>query len=435
MKFRRSARTAALALLLLLLISTPVGVSAQTSSSADTQAMRRMMDGAGFKRAAAAMDADHDRWVRDIVAITEIPAPPFKEAERARAFASLLREAGLPETAIDAEGNVLALRRGTAGGKVVVVSAHLDTVFPEGTPVKVRHEGDRLYAPGVGDDSTGLATLLTMARAMDAAGLRTERDVLFVGTVGEEGAGDLRGVRHRFTKGAYKDRIGAFLSLDGGELGRVTTAAVGSKRYRVTFKGPGGHSYGAFGIVNPMAAMGAATAEFYKTQVPTAPKVTYSVSLVGGGTSVNAIPSEAWMEVDMRSPDPTELAKLERRFLEVVDAAAAAENAARSTAPGRVTAEKKVIGDRPAGATPPTAAIVRHVVAAHAVLGLPLEQAASSTDSNVPMSLGVPAITLTRAAEGGRAHAPDEWVGIAKGPNQQVKVLALATILAVAGHR
>lgn len=435
MKHTRNAPVSnlALAALAAALVLAPPMARAQTAGQSAT--VRQLMSGAAFKRATAALEIDHDRWVQDIVTLTEIPAPPFKEAERARAFAGMLREAGLTDAAVDEVGNVLALRRGTgaAGRPVVVVSAHLDTVFPEGTDVKVRREGDRLYAPGVGDDSTGLATLLAMARAMKAADVRTQRDILFVGTVGEEGAGDLRGVRHLFSKGAYAGRIGAFFSLDGGELGRVTTGAVGSKRYRATFKGPGGHSYGAFGIVNPMAALGAATAEFYRTPVPTTPKTTFAVSVIGGGTSVNAIPTEGWMEVDMRSSDPGELAKLEGRFLQVVDAAAAAENTARSTGPGVVTVEKTLIGDRPAGRTAPGADIIGHVAAAHAVLGIPLEQGDSSTDSNIPMSLGVPAITLTRAAEGGRAHAPDEWVGVAKAPSHKVKVLALATVLATAG--
>jgi tripeptide aminopeptidase len=224
-----------------------------------------------FKAAVATLDAQHDRIVADTIAITEIEAPPFKEEKRARAYAEMLRAHGLSDVEIDAEGNAMGLRRGTgpAGGPLVVIAAHLDTVFPEGTNVKVRREGTRLHAPGVGDDSHALAVLLGYVRALDAAKIRTKRDILFVGNVGEEGPGDLRGVRYLFTKGKYKDRIAAFFSMDGLEAASVTYGAVGSRRYRVTFKGPGGHSYSAFGIVNPMAAMAAAVVEMNRIQPTT----------------------------------------------------------------------------------------------------------------------------------------------------------------------
>ena len=264
-------------------------------------------------------------------------SPPFKEQERARAFADMLRKRGL-DAQIDAEGNVLALRKGTLAGPVVVVSAHLDTVFPEGTDVTVKRDGTKLRAPGVGDDSTGLATLLSLVDAMNAGKVRTRSDILFVGDVGEEGLGDLRGVRYLFTKGEYKDRIRAFFSLDGSGLESMTTGGTGSKRYRITFKGPGGHSYGAFGIVNPLVPLATMVSELYKLGVPTNPKTTYSASVIGGGTSVNAIPNEVWVEVDMRSASAAELAKLEGQFLDLVPRAVAAENGARSTSAGKVSA-------------------------------------------------------------------------------------------------
>ena len=263
-------------------------------------AVRRIVASPSYRAAATALDAGHDQWVADIVTITEVPAPPFKEQARAKVFADMLRARGL-EPSIDSEGNVLALRKGTAGGPVVVVSAHLDTVFPEGMNVKVKREGTRLSAPGVGDDSTGLATMLALIDASNAGRVQTRSDILFVGTVGEEGLGDLRGVRHLFTKGEYKGRIGAFFSLDGGGLEQMTTGGTGSKRYRVTFKGPGGHSYGAFGLVNPLVPLATTVNELYKLNVPKNPKTTYSASVIGGGTSVNAIPEQVWLEVDMRS--------------------------------------------------------------------------------------------------------------------------------------
>jgi len=395
-------------------------------------AVSRIVASQPYKAAAAALDSGHDQWIRDIIAITQIPAPPFKEQVRAKAFAQMLRKRGL-DPSIDEAGNVLAVRKGTRPGPVVVVSAHLDTVFPEGTDVTVKREGTKLMAPGVGDDSAGLATVLALIDSMNTGKVQTRSDVLFVGTVGEEGPGDLRGVRQLFTKGAWKGKIGAFFSLDGGGLDSMTTGATGSKRYRVTFKGPGGHSYGAFGIVNPMVALGTTVTDLYKVQVPADPKTTYSASVVGGGTSVNAIPAEVWLDVDMRSESADELAKLEKQFLAIVPDAVAAENAARSTRPGRISAELEPIGDRPAGHTDPKADIFRFAEAAYRVEGLTVQQGTSSTDSNIPMSLGIPAITMSRIADGGRAHAPDEWIDVAKIPNVKLKRILLATILATAG--
>jgi tripeptide aminopeptidase len=408
---------------------------AQTASAPATQSVKRITASAPFKKAMAALDAGHDQWVADIITLTEIPAPPFKEEARAKAYADMFRARGLSEVEIDEEGNVLGLRKGAGGGGLVVVSAHIDTVFPEGTPVKVRREGDKLHAPGVGDDSSGLATQLAFIDAMNAAGIRTRDDILFVGTVGEEGLGDLRGVRHLFTKGKYQGKATAFFSIDGGGLDGITTGGAGSKRYRVTFKGPGGHSYGAFGLVNPMAAMSQAVVDFYKTQVPADPKTTYSASVVGGGTSVNSIPREIWLEVDMRSESADELAKLEKRFLTVIEEAAATENKARSTREGGITVEPKLIGDRPAGQTPLSADIVQYSTAAYALEGIKVAYHSSSTDSNIPISLGIPAITISRSASGDRGHSVDEWVGVEKAPNLKVKKIGLATILATAGMR
>ncbi|HEY7005492.1 MAG TPA: M20/M25/M40 family metallo-hydrolase, partial [Sphingomicrobium sp.] len=260
-------------------------------------------------------------------------------------------------------------------------------------------------------------------------------DILFVGDVGEEGLGDLRGMRYLFSKGEYKGRIGAFFSLDGGDLDSMTTGGTGSKRYRVTFKGPGGHSYGAFGIVNPMGALAQTVTDLYRIKVPADPKTTYSASVIGGGTSVNAIPAEVWLEVDMRSASAAELAKLEKQFLAIVRKAVAAENAARSTKPGKISADIKPIGDRPAGGTDPNADIVHFAEAAYRAEGLSVKKGTSSTDSNIPMSLGIPAVTMSRVADSGRAHAPDEWIDISKAPNVKLKRILLATILATAGMR
>ncbi|MCR5874929.1 M20/M25/M40 family metallo-hydrolase [Phenylobacterium sp. J426] len=348
----------------------------------------------------------------------------------------MLKAHGLSDVEMDAEGNVMGLRRGTdpAGGKVVVIAAHLDTVFPEGTNVKVRREGTKLFAPGVGDDTHSLAVLLGYIRALDAGKVKTKRDILFVGNVGEEGPGDLRGVRYIFTKGKYKDRIAAFFSMDGTSADRVVSGAVGSKRYRVTFKGPGGHSYGAFGIVNPMAAMGNAVVAMNRVEVPKSPRTTYATSVVGGGTSVNSIPEAIWLEVDMRSESPDELAKVDARFKQIVDEAVAAENAARNTGPGKITAELKLIGDRPTGKTREDAEIVQITSAAVRAAGYKPILGASSTDSNMPISLGIPAVTIGSGGTGGRAHAPDEWIDVAKPESLRGMGVGLAALIAMANR-
>lgn len=385
----------------------------------------------------AQLDREHDRIVRDIITLTEIPAPPFKEAKRAAAYAEMLKEAGLADVEIDAEGNATGLYRGSGkpGGPLIVIAAHLDTVFPEETDVKVRREGDKLYAPGIGDDTRSLAVILAYARAMKAQGVKTASDILFVGNVGEEGPGDLRGVRYLLTKGRYKDRVKAFFSMDGTSADRIVTGGVGSKRYRVTYKGPGGHSFGSFGLVNPMAAMSQTVVDFYKIPVPQSPKTTYAASVTGGGTSVNSIPNEVFMEFDMRSESPEELAKVEKRFLEIVVASADGENAARSVREGKIVPELKVIGDRPAGRTPETTQVFKIAASVITARGYTPRAAFASTDSNMPMSLGIPAVTIGSGGKGGRAHSLDEWIDVAKGHSLQGMTVGLGILLATAGAK
>ncbi|MFI4964086.1 MAG: M20/M25/M40 family metallo-hydrolase [Caulobacterales bacterium] len=408
---------------------------AAPAPDAASQAVQRIVASPAFKTAVATLDREHDRTVADIVALTEIPAPPFKEAAKGKAFMAMLKAEGLTDVEMDPEGNVMGLRRGTgpAGGPVVVLAAHQDTVFPAGTPVKVRREGTRLYAPGIGDDSRSLAVVLAYVRALDAAKIRTKSDILFVGDVGEEGPGDLRGMRYLFGKGRYKDRIKAFFSMDGNEAARVTFGAVGSRRYRVAFHGPGGHSYGAFGIVNPMAAMGHAIDQLYEVKVPANPRTTYSASVVGGGVSVNSIPADVWLEVDMRSESKDELAKLDARFLEILKASAEHENAARDTRLGKVVVTPKLIGERPTGATSRDARIVSTTAAAVRAMGYTPELGASSTDSNIPISLGIPAVTIGSGGTGGRAHSLDEWIDVAKPESVRGMAVGLAALLAMAG--
>jgi len=395
--------------------------------------IRRIIDSPAFEVARETLAREHDRTVQDIITLTQIEAPSFKESTRAAAFQEMARAHGLDALETDAEGNVMGLRRGIGNGPLICVAAHLDTVFPPGTDLTVRREGTKLFAPGVGDDTRSLAVLLAWLRAMDAAGIRTRADVLFVADVGEEGPGDLRGMRYLFQQGRYKDRISAFITVDSPDMERIATGGVGSKRYRVTFNGPGGHSYGAFGLVNPMYAMADAIARLGRVKVPARPKTTYSASVTGGGTSINSIPNSVWTDFDLRSEAPEELDRLEREFLALVTDAVAAENAARSTRSGAVTADIVKIGDRPAGHTDESSELVRLAQAALEAHGFAPKCEASSTDANIPMSLGIPAIKIGSGGSGGRGHSLEEWIDVEPEASVRGMTAGLAALLAVAG--
>lgn len=382
-----------------------------------------------YQSACNTMRSEHDRIVGDIITLTEIPSPPFGEEKRAAAYLAMLKAHGLEEVSQDEVGNVFGLRRGFGNGDIVVVAAHLDTVFPAGTDVRVRREGTKLFAPGVGDDTRSLAVNLGFLRAMDAAGIRTRHDILFVGDVGEEGLGDLRGVRHLFATHPNRERIRAFFTVDSPEVDRIVTGGIGSRRYRVAFKGPGGHSFSAFGMVNPMYAMAEAARTLAAIEVPRDPVTTHCVSVVGGGTSINAIPEVVTMEVDLRSASIDELTKLDRAFLAGVQAAVQAENAARD---GTLTVELIPVGDRPAGHTPQGAPIARLAAAAVAAEGYSPSFEWSSTDANIPMSLGIPALRIGSGGKGGRAHSLEEWIDVEIEGSLRGMRASLATILAVA---
>ncbi len=349
-------------------------------------------------------------WTMDnLVTITEIPAPPFMEEERAEAYLGMLQALGVDEAFLDEEGNAIAIRRGSGGERTLVLSAHLDTVFPEGTDVTVQFRGDTLFAPGVGDDSRGLAMVLTVLRTMNELDLETEHDVWFVGTVGEEGLGDLRGGKHLFREGG--PRIDAFISVDGGGDAAVVNQALGSRRYRVTFQGPGGHSWGAFGLGNPAHALGRAIEIFDEEAAPfvaDGPRTSYNVGRIGGGTSVNSIPYEAWMEVDMRSVDAERLSGIDRIFLDSVERALAEQNAVIMDGPA-LEVEVEQVGDRPSGEIDPSDPFVQRAMASVDHFGFEPRLTRSSTDSNVPIALGIPAVTIGRGGAGGGTHSLDEW--------------------------
>lgn len=344
-------------------------------------------------------------WTLDQqVSICEIPAPPFKEEKRGLEMKRRFEALGLPVT-IDSIGNVIAERKGTGNGPTVAIAGHLDTVFPEGTNVAVKKDGGKFTAPGIGDDCRGLATVLTVARSMQNAKVQTPGTILFIANVGEEGPGNLRGMRYLFRKPPQK--IDYFISVDGTGLG-LTTGAVGSQRYLVRYEGRGGHSYGAFGMANPIHAMGRAIAKIAEFQVPATPRTTFNVGIVSGGTSVNTISPLGAMEVDMRSESPEELAKLDAKFKVALAAALREENARWPNARDTVALKIIDMGIRPAAQVNDTSFIARTALAAGKSLGFTAPTGASSTDSNIPMSLGIPAITIDGGGEGRGAHSITE---------------------------
>jgi tripeptide aminopeptidase len=296
MRFPRPHLCAALAAALFVIAA---GLRAAAAVSPEDARAQQLVASPPFKAAVAIYTRDYERFVRELITLTEIPAPSFGEKARGEAYAKLLQEAGLENVTTDAAGNVLGLYRGGGHGPLLAVAAHLDTVFPAGTNVRVKRAGTTLHAPGVGDDTRGLAFMVALIRAMREAKVPTASDILFVGNVGEEGAGDLRGVRYLFGQSEWKNRIQRFITIDGINLDIVTNGGLGSRRYKVTFRGPGGHSWGAFGLVNPAFAMGNAIAKFGQLKVPKNPKVSYNVGIVSGGTSVNSIPFEVAMEVEI----------------------------------------------------------------------------------------------------------------------------------------
>jgi tripeptide aminopeptidase len=412
-------------------VATPGGVGAAEPYRAE---IARIAADPGVVEAFRIIEALEGPSIADLIRLTEIPAPPFMESERAAAFAAMLRSAGADSVWIDGAGNVLALRRGLRGDRTVALDGHLDTVFPPDVDVTVRLRGDTLFAPGIGDDTRGLIVVRNVLRAMVDAGLRTRADLLFIGSVGEEGLGDLRGVKHLFEAGAGSRDIDAFISVDGGDERRVKVQAVGSYRYRVTFRGPGGHSWGAFGLANPhhgLARAGTRFAEAAGVFIERAPaRTTFSIGRIGGGTSVNSIPYESWMEVDMRSLDPRALDGIDAVFQAAVRHGLQAENRARRHGPA-LTAAVDRVGLRPAAETPLETPLIQRALAATAHLGLQPALGSGSTNANVPMAMGIPATTIGRGGLGGGAHSLDEW-WLPQRPELAVQK-ALLIVLAEAG--
>jgi len=417
-RIRASVRPRALLLAsaLAALLGGPVGTAAVYANDTAPQVSREYRSEIEALRAdpkvQAAMEHVHSleaQSLEDLVELTEIPAPPFNETARAERFAEMLRDAGLEDVRIDGVGNVIGRRPGNSNDRRVAYAAHLDTVFPEGTDVTVKVEGDKYIAPGIGDNTRGLVTVLEVLRAMEHAQLETEAEILFIGNVGEEGLGDLRGVKHLFRDGAEK--IDTFIAVDGGNSDRIVYGGVGSHRYRVTFHGPGGHSWGAFGLANPHHALGRAIALFDERApdvTTVGDKTSYNVGRIGGGTSVNSIPFESWMEIDMRSGNQDKLDDIDAVMRAAVMEALEEENAGRLDGPA-LTVDIKRVGTRPAAMSDPDSPLVQRTMAATESLGVTPSLQISSTDSNLPISIGVPAVTISRGGTSEGAHSLDEW--------------------------
>jgi tripeptide aminopeptidase len=385
------------------------------------------MNSPAIQSAFEAVQRNEPQMLSEQARFCEIPAPPFHEEKRGLEFKRLFEEAGLVDVHIDKAGNVIGTRPGEKPRPNLVLAAHLDTVFPEGTKVKVTREGESMKGPGIGDDCRGLAALLGVIHGLKDANIKTPGTITFVADVGEEGLGDLRGMKELFGE-SLKGKIDSFISIDG--LGSsITRVGVGSYRYKVTFKGPGGHSYGAFGMANPIQAMGRAIAKIDAFEVPSSPKTTFNVGRVGGGTSVNAIPFEAWMEVDMRSVHVKSLDALNERFKAALNQAVAEENA-RWNNKGPVSVSPEMVGLRPAGNTPENAPIVQTALAVSKAMNLTSRVGEGSTDSNVPMNLGIPAITIGGGGSGTGAHSLNETYDSTDSWKGTERALLLAVALA-----
>lgn len=347
--------------------------------------------------------------VEEQIRLCSIPSPPYGESKRAEYLCRRFIECGLHDAHLDAAGNCVALRRGKELNPLIVVSAHLDTVFPDGTDFTVRRDHGKLFAPGIADDGCGLAALVGLVRALQECAIETGGSLLFVGTVGEEGEGNLRGARYLLNEGEWAGRVDGFISLDGAGVDRITHAALGSRRYRLRLQGVGGHSWGDFGAANPVHALGRAIARLASYPAPKDPRTTFNVGRIEGGSGVNVIPTEATLDVDLRSASADELRRLDAFFRRAAREAADDENSNRRAGDPPLELDLKLIGDRPSGETPVDSLIVQLALEATRAVGASPRLDRSSTDSNIAISLGIPAITMGAGGTSGNSHTLDEW--------------------------
>lgn len=388
------------------------------------------MDLAADKRVSAArrrVRQTDEKTITDMLEIVKIAAPPFGEAARGEFVSARFSEMGF-KVHTDEVGNVIA-EPDRPFDTAIILAAHLDTVFPDET-IDVRRNGARIYAPGISDNSRGLAAMLTIARVMHEQQLQTTHPVVFVATVGEEGVGDLRGVKHLFRPGSQFRGASSFISLDGTGRRRIVYRAIGSRRFRITISGQGGHSWADFGAANPVHAMGLAIAGLEAIEIPRTPRTALTVGRVGGGTSVNAIPEEAWCEVDLRSEAGAVLVEVEAAIRSCVESAVDHTNSRRKRGTHALKHDIRLIGDRPSGETGVHTEVIRAARAATRVFGDTPELVASSTDANIPISLGIPAIAIGAGGESGGTHTMDEWYSNEGGPEGIERALLIVLELA-----
>ncbi len=418
---------------LLALLAADATQASPPPPSAEDRAAIAFHRGATDTALRRAIDASYPQLVEDLVTLTQTAAPTFAEADRARLFATLLSQAGLAGVTTDAAGNVVGLRKGRGHG-LIVVAAHLDTVFDKDVDVTVKRDGDTLRAPGIADDTLGLAVLVAYVRALDAAKVHTDADLLFVGTVGEEQLGNIRGARHLVGKGDYAGRITGFVGFEPARPGQMVVTGIGSRRFAIRFTGPGGHSFGDFGTVNPAYPLAALIRDIAGIVPPPDTRTTYNVGLLSGGTSVNAIPAQVSATIDVRSDTQSAIDVVEQQIRAAVPKAVAVENAARSTAKGRIAADITLVGDRPAGRTAPDSPLVRRAAAALRAAGLTPMLDAQSTDANAAMERGIPAIVIGPGFEAGGGHSPTEWLKLNRTKDVDAMTAALAAIIAAASR-
>jgi len=371
-------------------------------------------------------------------ALSATPAPTGAEAARGARVAELFREIGLSHVGVDQAGNVRGWFGNGDGSAPVVLAAHLDTVFGPEVDVRVTRHGQRLEGPGISDNARGLAALVAVAEALVATHVATTRPILFAATVGEEGSGDLRGVKYLLNGGMGDGGRGhptpaAFIALDGAGLERVIHRALGSKRYHVTFRGPGGHSWAAFGVANPANAVGRAAALLADLPIATAPRTTCAVVGLGGGTGLNSIPQDAWLDLDLRSEDPRALEQLDVTVRAALERAADDENRSRTAGTPPLRVELQLVGDRPCGITPRAHPLVQAAIAANRALGRDAELTSASTDANAPIALGIPAIALGAGGKAGDAHLTTEWYENVEGALGIVRALLVTAAMAEVG--
>jgi tripeptide aminopeptidase len=361
------------------------------------------------------------------LAVTAIPAPPFGEEQRSRWMRDRFEEIGLLDIHRDELGNVFGIRPGAdPNAKFLAISAHMDTVFPAGTPLDVRREADRLRGPGICDNGAGLVALLALATALHETGIQHRNPIVFIGNVGEEGEGDLRGMRHIFAQSRWRDAIERVLVLDGAGIDSIIAEGLGSRRFEVTVEGPGGHSWSDFGVPNPIVALGRAIEHFSHTPLPESPKTTFNIGVISGGTSVNSIPQSAFMRVDLRSAAAEEIDRLETTLRAAIDDAVEETLATvRGRAPLRY--EIRMVGNRPSADLPANAPLMQTLRAVDAHLGIRAKVNRASTDANIPLSLGVEALAIGGGGSGGGAHTMHEWFEPA-GRDLALKRILLTTL-------